>query len=195
MLQVDPPPEIHKSASDTGPSTSVDIEAQQSTSHRTRKLGLPTGFHHSKEHDLQQRKISAPAEIVGDHRKKSYVPSFLTPHRGSELERSVSTDASKAEGIMKKIPPDAEATTVLVGELDCLKSPALCLVRLAEGTLLDGLTEVPIPVRFMFVLLGPGERKVDYHEIGRCFSTLMSSEVSCIIFLLNIHFMFLASEL
>ena len=78
---------------------------------------------------------------------------------------------------MRKIPADAEATTVLVGELACLEKTALCFVRLAEGTLLDGLTEVPIPVRFLFVLLGPGGGKVDYHEIGRCFSTLMSSEV------------------
>ena len=78
---------------------------------------------------------------------------------------------------MRKIPADAEATTVLVGELPCLDKPALSFVRLAEGTLLDGLTEVPIPVRFLFVLLGPGGDGVDYHEIGRCFSTLMSGEV------------------
>lgn len=78
---------------------------------------------------------------------------------------------------MKKIPHDAEATTVLVGELDSLKNPALVFVRLAEGTRLGNLTEVPIPVRFLFVMLGPGDFGVDYHEIGRSFSTLMSNEV------------------
>ena len=84
----------------------------------------------------------------------------------------------KLEGIMRKIPKDAEATTVLVGELAELKKPALCFVRLAEGTILHGLTEVPIPVRFLFILLGPGGESVDYHEIGRCFSTLMNNEVN-----------------
>ena len=79
--------------------------------------------------------------------------------------------------IMKKIPPDAEGVTVLVGEMNCLERPVLSFVRLAEGTQLDGLTEIPIPVRFLFVLLGPGGGDVDYYEIGRCFSTLMSSEV------------------
>ena len=82
--------------------------------------------------------------------------------------------------IMKKIPTDAEGVTVLVGEMDCLEKPVLSFVRLSEGVRMDGLTEVPIPVRFLFVLLGPSDQDVDYYEIGRCFSTLMSSEVRVI---------------
>lgn len=38
------------------------------------------------------------------------------------------------------------------------------------------LTEVPVPVRFMFVLLGPRNFDLDYHEVGRSISTLMANE-------------------
>ncbi|XP_013387963.1 anion exchange protein 2 isoform X2 [Lingula anatina] len=80
--------------------------------------------------------------------------------------------------IMKKIPKDAEATVVLVGEVDFLDSPAIAFVRLAEGQMLSGLTEVPLPVRFLFILLGPHitpDTSADYYEIGRSMSTLMSN--------------------
>lgn len=35
---------------------------------------------------------------------------------------------------------------------------------------------MPIPVRFMFVLLGPFHGEMDYHEVGRSISTLMSDK-------------------
>lgn len=37
--------------------------------------------------------------------------------------------------------------------------------------------QVTIPVRFMFILLGPYKADVDYREIGRSISTLMSNSV------------------
>lgn len=72
-------------------------------------------------------------------------------------------------------------TTVLVGEVDFLKSPAIAFVRLAEGLKLENLTEVPLPVRFLFILLGPISVSMDYHEVGRSMSTLMSDCVSRIL--------------
>ncbi|XP_074641945.1 anion exchange protein 3-like isoform X2 [Tubulanus polymorphus] len=78
--------------------------------------------------------------------------------------------------IMKKIPKGSEATTVLVGAVDFLKKPAMAFVRLSEGQMLENLTEVPLPVRFVFVLLGPESESIDYHEIGRSISTLMSNK-------------------
>ncbi|GAB6019826.1 hypothetical protein CHUAL_001367 [Chamberlinius hualienensis] len=77
--------------------------------------------------------------------------------------------------IMKKIPEGAEATTVLVGGVDFLEQPTIAFVRLAEGIVLPTLLEVPVPVRFMFILLGPTQCQLDYHEIGRSISTLMSN--------------------
>ncbi|XP_018418539.1 PREDICTED: anion exchange protein 3 [Nanorana parkeri] len=79
--------------------------------------------------------------------------------------------------LMEKIPENAEATVVLVGCVEFLASPATAFVRLNEAVLLESVLEVPIPVRFLFVLLGPTQSNMDYHEIGRSISTLMSDKV------------------
>ncbi|NXP79662.1 S4A8 protein, partial [Ramphastos sulfuratus] len=78
---------------------------------------------------------------------------------------------------MKKIPSGAEASNVLVGELDFLQQPLVAFVRLTPAVLLSGMTEVPIPTRFLFVLLGPEGKAHQYHEIGRSMATIMTDEI------------------
>ncbi|XP_068102063.1 anion exchange protein 3 isoform X2 [Hyperolius riggenbachi] len=78
--------------------------------------------------------------------------------------------------LMEKIPENAEATVVLVGCVEFLANPAMAFVRLSDAVLLESILEVPVPVRFLFVLLGPSQSNMDYHEIGRSISTLMSDK-------------------
>ncbi|XP_053119302.1 sodium bicarbonate cotransporter 3 isoform X6 [Hemicordylus capensis] len=78
---------------------------------------------------------------------------------------------------MRKIPIGAEASNVLVGEVDFLERPIIAFVRLCPAVLLSGLTEVPVPTRFLFVLLGPAGKAPQYHEIGRSIATLMTDDV------------------
>ncbi|KAM8905004.1 sodium-driven chloride bicarbonate exchanger-like isoform 3-T3 [Spinachia spinachia] len=78
---------------------------------------------------------------------------------------------------MKKIPPGAEASNVLVGELEFLERPVVAFVRLSPAVLLNGLAEVPITTRFLFILLGPMGKGPQYHEIGRSIATLMTDEI------------------
>ncbi|KTG00251.1 hypothetical protein cypCar_00043741 [Cyprinus carpio] len=78
---------------------------------------------------------------------------------------------------MKKVPRDAEASNVLVGEVDFLDAPFVAFVRLQQAVMLGGLTEVPVPTRFLFILLGPKGKAKSYREIGRAIATLMSDEV------------------
>ncbi|XP_072439888.1 electrogenic sodium bicarbonate cotransporter 1-like isoform X1 [Chiloscyllium punctatum] len=78
---------------------------------------------------------------------------------------------------MKKLPRDAEASNVLVGEVDFLDIPFIAFVRLQQAVMLGALTEVPVPTRFLFVLLGPKGKAKSYHEIGRAIATLMSDEL------------------
>ncbi|XP_043248808.1 band 3 anion transport protein isoform X2 [Colletes gigas] len=77
--------------------------------------------------------------------------------------------------ILKRIPAGAEATVVLVGAVDFLDQPTIAFVRLAEGVFIPSITEITIPVRFMFILLGPRNADLDYHEIGRSIATLMAN--------------------
>uniref|UniRef100_A0A8C6UPL1 Anion exchange protein n=1 Tax=Neogobius melanostomus TaxID=47308 RepID=A0A8C6UPL1_9GOBI len=78
---------------------------------------------------------------------------------------------------MKKLPRDAEASNVLVGEVDFLDAPFVAFVRLQQAVMLGALTEVPVPTRFLFILLGPKGKAKSYHEIGRAIATLMSDEI------------------
>uniref|UniRef100_A0A8C4IIR6 Anion exchange protein n=1 Tax=Dicentrarchus labrax TaxID=13489 RepID=A0A8C4IIR6_DICLA len=96
-------------------------------------------------------------------RRQSGIPGECTRFKGSMK-------------LLAKIPKDAEAVIVLVGCVEFLEQPAMAFVRLNEAVLLESVLEVPVPVRFIFVLLGPTQSNVDYHEIGRSFSTLMSDK-------------------
>lgn len=78
--------------------------------------------------------------------------------------------------LLEKIPENAEATVVLVGCVEFLARPTMAFVRLREAVELDAVLEVPVPVRFLFLLLGPSSANMDYHEIGRSISTLMSDK-------------------
>uniref|UniRef100_A0A672FNC6 Anion exchange protein n=1 Tax=Salarias fasciatus TaxID=181472 RepID=A0A672FNC6_SALFA len=68
------------------------------------------------------------------------------------------------------------ATVVLVGTVDFLDQPSMAFVRLHEAVLLESVLEVPVPVKFLFLLLGPLTANIDYHEIGRSISTLMANK-------------------
>ncbi|XP_059800992.1 sodium bicarbonate cotransporter 3-like isoform X2 [Hypanus sabinus] len=97
----------------------------------------------------------------------------------SNASRENSTvDFSKVDmNFMKKIPAGAEASNVLVGEVDFLERPIIAFIRLSPAILLTGLTEVPIPTRFLFLMLGPSGKAQQYHEIGRSIATLMTDEI------------------
>ncbi|KAI1899473.1 hypothetical protein AGOR_G00062160 [Albula goreensis] len=107
-----------------------------------------------------------------DHDKEVFVSLFKALHplptEGHPAARSMK--------LLAKIPKDAEATVVLVGCVEFLEQPAMAFVRLNEAVLLESVLEVPVPVRFIFVLLGPSQSNMDYHEIGRSISTLMSDK-------------------
>lgn len=56
---------------------------------------------------------------------------------------------------MRKIPQGAEASNILVGQVNFLEKPLSAFIRLNQSTFLGDLTEVPVPTRFLFILLGP----------------------------------------
>nr|XP_033773576.1 band 3 anion transport protein isoform X2 [Geotrypetes seraphini] len=79
--------------------------------------------------------------------------------------------------LSERMPENTEATLVLVGCAAFLEQPTLAFVRLKEAAELESVLEVPCPVKFLFVLLGPDSPNTSYHEIGRAVSTMMSERV------------------
>ena len=51
------------------------------------------------------------------------------------------------------MPDDVEGALTLCGAMECLSKPMVAFVRLAEGQRLKQCLEVPIPVRFVSVIL------------------------------------------
>ncbi|KAF6106306.1 solute carrier family 4 member 5 [Phyllostomus discolor] len=94
----------------------------------------------------------------------------------NDISRTLNTDQRKNK-FMKKIPKDSEASNVLVGEVDFLDQPFIAFVRLIQSAMLGGVTEVPVPTRFLFILLGPCGRAKSYNEIGRAIATLMVDDL------------------
>uniref|UniRef100_A0A6Q2ZI62 Anion exchange protein n=1 Tax=Esox lucius TaxID=8010 RepID=A0A6Q2ZI62_ESOLU len=63
------------------------------------------------------------------------------------------------------------------GALDFLERPTVAFVRLKEAVVLDSALEAPVPVRFIFFLVGPNKSDMNYHETGRAMSALMADKV------------------
>ncbi|KAL9929756.1 na[+]-driven anion exchanger 1 isoform 3-T3 [Glossina fuscipes fuscipes] len=103
-------------------------------------------------------------------------PSNLSMHGGNSSGNDISDHRGNMH-FMRKIPPGAEASNILVGEVDFLEKPLAAFIRLKEASLMGDLTEVPVPTRFIFILLGPPGSQSNFHEIGRAMATLMSDEI------------------
>ncbi|XP_076611277.1 sodium bicarbonate cotransporter 3-like isoform X7 [Chaetodon auriga] len=146
-----------------------------------------------KHHHQNERKLSNRIPLVrsiADIGKKHSDPLLLERNGPLVSPNSLpnNLDGNKAAerrpskagvdmNFMKKIPPGAEASNVLVGEVDFLEKPIIAFVRLSPAVLITGLTEVPVPTRFLFLLLGPHGKGPQYHEIGRSMATLMTDEI------------------
>ncbi|XP_055296340.1 sodium-driven chloride bicarbonate exchanger-like isoform X2 [Sitodiplosis mosellana] len=112
----------------------------------------------------------------GDEMVKS--PSIMSMPRNASSSELQNGDPHKVNThFMKKIPPGAEASNILVGEVEFLDKTLSAFLRLNKASIMGDLTEVPIPTRFLFILLGPVGSHDSFHEIGRAMATLMSDEI------------------
>ncbi|TNN77652.1 Electrogenic sodium bicarbonate cotransporter 4 [Liparis tanakae] len=156
---------IHRSLADIGKSSSSSNRNVAPRGGPGTGPGPIANFNRSTE-DLRMKQQSANYGRLRNAQSRSMNDIADTP----------STDQLKNK-FMKKIPRDAEASNVLVGEVDFLTKPFVAFVRLAQATTLGGLTEVPVPTRFLFILLGPQGKAKSYNEIGRAIATLMVDDL------------------
>jgi hypothetical protein len=101
------------------------------------------------------------------------LPNLQAANSAADLYRH---NQVKKDSILRRIRAGTEGTTVLVGSLSSITKPITAFVRLACGIIMPSNLEVPLPVRFVFVLLTPKPSpNLDFHEVGRSFATLMSN--------------------
>ncbi|XP_059403723.1 electrogenic sodium bicarbonate cotransporter 1-like isoform X3 [Carassius carassius] len=130
--------------------------------------------HQTKKSNL--RSLADIGKTVSNASSPTTTHRNLTASSLNDISDKPEKDQLKNK-FMKKLPRDAEASNVLVGEVDFLDTPFVAFVRLQQAVMLGALTEVPVPTRFLFILLGPKGKAKSYHEIGRAIATLMSDEV------------------
>ncbi|CRK93510.1 CLUMA_CG007044, isoform B [Clunio marinus] len=132
--------------------------------------------------------IRSLADIGKNHstakNQTTHQQPLISPSSTSQILRNVSSSDFQGHdhhrinfNFMRKIPPGAEASNILVGEVDFLTKTLSAFIRLNSAAIMGDLTEVPVPTRFIFVLLGPAGSQATFHEIGRSMATLMSDEV------------------
>uniref|UniRef100_A0A8R1I2N9 Anion exchange protein n=1 Tax=Caenorhabditis japonica TaxID=281687 RepID=A0A8R1I2N9_CAEJA len=103
----------------------------------------------------------------------------LTLPKVESVPKDISNEESSKGNMhfLKKLPAGVEASNVLIGEVDFLTRHICCFIRLKTAHQLGDLTEVPVPTRFIFLLLGPTGHGQQYREIGRAIATLMADEI------------------
>lgn len=70
------------------------------------------------------------------------------------------SDVKYGVSFMRKIPLGAEACNILVGKVDFLEKTLSVFIRLDKSVVFDDLTEVPVPTRFLFLLLTPSSSTI-----------------------------------
>nr|XP_029727236.1 sodium-driven chloride bicarbonate exchanger-like isoform X11 [Aedes albopictus] len=153
MHVVSSAPGMHDDAGEAAPSAHTALLGGSSKDQRGHYLALPTG----------ENLIQSPSSI-----------SMARNTSSGELQNG---EHKSNTNFMRKIPPGAEASNILVGEVDFLDKTLAAFLRLNNASVMGDLTEVPVPTRFIFILLGPPGSHGSFHEIGRAMATLMSDEI------------------
>ncbi|XP_041045441.1 anion exchange protein 2-like [Carcharodon carcharias] len=143
----------------------------------TSSLGSLMSHHHSQNHIAPTSDPSVTQPLMEENPDNETKVTVDSGEKECPLSAEMTRSRSKHElKLLEKIPFNAEATVVLVGSVEFLDHPTMAYVRLKTAVELESVLEVPVPVRFLFILLGPSTSNMDYHEIGRSISTLMSDK-------------------
>uniref|UniRef100_A0A3B3R0C3 Anion exchange protein n=1 Tax=Paramormyrops kingsleyae TaxID=1676925 RepID=A0A3B3R0C3_9TELE len=124
--------------------------------------------------DQEERSLASIAEKLVDELVDK---NEIRPSDREELLKALLQNRRAGFLLQKDVSDTSEASMVLVGALDFLEKPTVAFVRLKEAAELESALKAPVPVRFVFVLVGPNDNSMDYHEIGRAMATLMADRV------------------
>lgn len=131
-------------------------------------------FSHGKNlQKIDTSDSNSPKKMLSNHLE---LPKVEIMPKDMQKESS-QIDIGRNTHFMKKLPSGAEASNILIGEVNYLPRTITAFVRLSKASILGDFTEVPIPTRFLFLLLGPRGDLPQYREIGRAMATLMSDEI------------------
>uniref|UniRef100_A0A673LRU0 Anion exchange protein n=1 Tax=Sinocyclocheilus rhinocerous TaxID=307959 RepID=A0A673LRU0_9TELE len=148
--------------------------------HRTMNTGLMMP-------DREEKTLSSVIEKIVDAlvSKKEIQPGdrdkvlqALMHKQSQSVETQPLTSSVKMEkfSVTEKVSTSFLVLTVL-SALEFLERPTIAFVRLRDAVVLESALETPVPVRFIFILIGPTTADMDYHECGRAMAALLADKV------------------
>uniref|UniRef100_A0A8C5A9P7 Anion exchange protein n=1 Tax=Gadus morhua TaxID=8049 RepID=A0A8C5A9P7_GADMO len=131
---------------------------------------------------IQLRKTMSTGAVILDLDASSL--STVAERAVDELLNKNEIRASDRESLLRSLlmrrrdtSDNMEASIVLSGVVDVLQKPVVAFVRLSDSVVMEAVLEAPVPVRFVFILAGPSDSGLDYHESGRAMGALMADWV------------------
>ncbi|KRX23191.1 Electrogenic sodium bicarbonate cotransporter 1 [Trichinella nelsoni] len=102
----------------------------------------------------------------GENSKSSSKPATPPPPKAAQ------------SNLLRKIPKDTEGASILIGYVKGISKPMAHFTRLAKGVILNEMFEIPIQLRFIFVLLLPSNHTEQCAQsIGTCLGALFADEI------------------
>ncbi|KRX92568.1 Electrogenic sodium bicarbonate cotransporter 1 [Trichinella pseudospiralis] len=102
----------------------------------------------------------------GENSKSSTKPATPPPPKAAQYN------------LLRKIPKDTEGASILIGYVKGISKPMAHFTRLAKGVILNEMFEIPIQLRFIFVLLLPTNHTEQCAQsIGTCLGALFADEI------------------
>lgn len=97
---------------------------------------------------------------------------------------------------MEKIPKNTETANILIGQVGFLKQPIMGIFRLRTPNVVEGLSEISLPTRFLVLIIGPfrGISIAEHCELGRALAALFNDKVFVYLYLLqlmHIYYLFI----
>lgn len=90
---------------------------------------------------------SNPRTLPGENLIQS--PSNVSMARNTSSGELQNGEHKTNTHFMRKIPAGAEASNILVGEVDFLDKTLAAFLRLSSAAVMGDLTEVPVPTRWV----------------------------------------------
>ncbi|CAD5219178.1 unnamed protein product [Bursaphelenchus okinawaensis] len=111
-------------------------------------------------------------------RKRSI--SHMVSSTFHELKRVQSKDDPfdyfREDMVLKRLPLNTESAQVFVGSVPEMKRVRFVMVRFHNPQYINEIVDHNLPVKFVFIILGPSLVDLSYHELGRALCTLMANK-------------------
>ena len=128
------------------------------------------------------KKISATLLLphIHQHEKSEQILSILSQNcksakHYSKIKPKLKSQPNKV--FDRKLLPGCEASAILIGEVDFLKTTISIFIRVKSQIELHELSEVPRPIRFAFISLGPAKLVKSLQDMGRSLAVMLSDEI------------------